>query len=559
MLIRKDHNFISCFNENTGEYIRSGIIENGKDTGVEPFMASFPELLDVGIMGHCIHGMNGLCMAAGVECYQDGLHRNMQNMSVEDFYAIVEQCKGQTYQIALGGCGDPDQHENFEEILQLCSRNRIVPNFTTSGYGMTEEIAKLCKRYCGAVAVSWYRSEYTIKAIEMLIKAGVKTNIHYVLHSESIGEALQRLKEKSFPEGVNAVIFLLHKPIGLGTYEKIIRIENGEFKKFIKYVTEEELPYKIGFDSCTVPALLQQSRNIDVNSIDTCEGARWSAYISADMKMMPCSFDNQEQRWAVDLRNHSIKEAWNSNEFHEFRSFFAEACQSCKRRIHCMGGCPICPEIVLCEEKQKDNGVQYEADSNRLLVVMDEEGNKIVVIPQILFKGKRSISWKEVEKYLIRYIGRIFEVSETDDLILIDKTFVDEYTGSEYTKKLVGALPKIKANMSQGIPEMIEIATGKRWKEDFDNKHKNRAGNGWFRYNTRFAMPVTNGDGEIIEYNIYQAVLIVRYSKNGKLYLYDVQNIKKETRYPSWTNMSDGQKPAPSEGNCNAEHRKKQG
>ena len=104
MLIRKDHNFISCFNENTGEYIRSGIIENGKDTGVEPFMASFPELLDVGIMGHCIHGMNGLCMAAGVECYQDGLHRNMQNMSVEDFYAIVEQCKGQTYQIALGGC-----------------------------------------------------------------------------------------------------------------------------------------------------------------------------------------------------------------------------------------------------------------------------------------------------------------------------------------------------------------------------------------------------------------------------------------------------------------------
>ena len=36
------------------------------------------------------------------------------------------------------------------------------------------------------------------------------------------------------------------------------------------------------------------------------------------------------------------------------------------------------------------------------------------------------------------------------------KTIVDEYTGSEYTKKLVGALPKIKANMSQGIPEMIE-------------------------------------------------------------------------------------------------------
>lgn len=54
--IKKDKNFISCFNQETGFYFRTGILEDGKDTGVDPFMASFPELLDVGIMGHCIHG-----------------------------------------------------------------------------------------------------------------------------------------------------------------------------------------------------------------------------------------------------------------------------------------------------------------------------------------------------------------------------------------------------------------------------------------------------------------------------------------------------------------------
>lgn len=37
------------------------------------------------------------------------------------------------------------------------------------------------QKYCGAVAVSWYRSEYTLNAIQMLLNAGVKTNIHYVL------------------------------------------------------------------------------------------------------------------------------------------------------------------------------------------------------------------------------------------------------------------------------------------------------------------------------------------------------------------------------------------
>ena len=38
--------------------------------------------------------------------------------------------------------------------------------------------------------------------------------------------------------------------------------------------------------------------------------------------------------------------------------------------------------------------------------------------------------------------------------------------------------------------------------------------------------------GEIVNYNIYQAVLIIRYSSNEKLYLYDIQNIKKETSNP---------------------------
>ena len=112
--------------------------------------------------------------------------------------------------------------------------------------------------------------------------------------------------------------------------------------------------------------------------------------------------------------------------------------------------------------------------------------------------------------------------------------------------------------MSQRIPQMIEIATSKRWKEDFDHKHKKKAGNGWFRYNSRFALPITNNDGEIIEYNIFQAVLIIRYSGDGKLYLYDIQNIKKETRYPSWTKLSDGQKPASFDIDCNTNTEKKQ-
>lgn len=250
-----------------------------------------------------------------------------------------------------GGCGDPDQHEDFEEILYLCKEAGIVPNFTTSGLGMTERIAGLCKKYCGAVAVSWYRSGYTLKAIALLTAMGVKTNIHYVLSKQTVTEALCRLKEHSFPEGINAIVFLLHKPVGLGSYKNMIGQDNKEFQELIEYIASEDCDYKIGFDSCTIPALIGHLEKIDADSLDTCEGARWSAYITPDMKMLPCSFDNQEQRWAVNLRTYSVEEAWNGETFEDFRNHFRRACPACMARQKCMGGCPIRPEIVLCREK----------------------------------------------------------------------------------------------------------------------------------------------------------------------------------------------------------------
>lgn len=349
MRIKTDKDFISFFDEGTGQYIRTGIIKNGKDTGRDPFMTSFPELLDIGIMGNCKHGKMGLCVKAGVECYQDGLHSDSPNMNLYDFRRIASQCRGRTYQFALGGCGDPDQHEYFKEILAICKNSGIVPNFTTSGLGMTPEIAQLCRAYCGAVAVSWYRSAYTLRAIRALIDAGVKTNIHYVLSKSSIGEALYRLKEHDFPKGINAIVFLLHKPVGLGSEGEIISRDNDEFKEFIDYINSNRIGYKIGFDSCTVPALVCNQGNISIDSLDTCEGARWSAYITADMKMLPCSFDNQEQRWAIDLRTHTVEEAWNSEEFEVFRNYFRYSCPECSERDLCMGGCPIRPEVTLCE------------------------------------------------------------------------------------------------------------------------------------------------------------------------------------------------------------------
>jgi hypothetical protein len=58
MTIRKyfdsKYKFAEIFDDKTGFYLRTDILdENGKETGVAPFMRSFPALLDIGIMGKC--------------------------------------------------------------------------------------------------------------------------------------------------------------------------------------------------------------------------------------------------------------------------------------------------------------------------------------------------------------------------------------------------------------------------------------------------------------------------------------------------------------------------
>lgn len=351
MLYDETHRFAAGFNPDNGFYYRTNQRDgSGQDTGHDPFMASFPHLLDVGIMGHCTHGLSGRCTQSGIECYQSGASRYEDHMTLEDFRTIADQCAGRTFQFALGGRGDPDQHPQIEAILSTCREHEIVPNFTTSGWGLDEIKAQMCARYCGAVAVSWQRARHTLRAVDTLLDAGVTTNIHFVLDRRSIDEALKMLTDERFPPGINRVIFLLHKPIGQGSREAVLSIRDPKVAEFFALFNHQEYCEVAGFDSCSVPGLVNLSPRVHPASIETCEGARFSAYVTSDMKLLPCSFD-QDQRWAADLRRSSIEDLWSGQAFEDFRERLRSSCPDCSHRSACLGGCPIDPSIVLCEQQ----------------------------------------------------------------------------------------------------------------------------------------------------------------------------------------------------------------
>ena len=205
------------------------------------------------------------------------------------------------------------------------------------------------------MAVSWYRSPYTLAAIQMLLDAGVRTNIHYVLGKNTIDEALERLEHDDFPEGVNAVIFLLHKPSGQGREDNVLSPDDPRVAAFFAQVDRPHR-FKVGVDSCTVPGAINHCKRIAPESLDACEGGRFSCYIGPDLVMVPCSFD-QDRRYAVQLgEGMDIAGAWESEPFEAFRSRILGSCPSCPKREACMGGCPLMPKIVLCDRDDRLQG-----------------------------------------------------------------------------------------------------------------------------------------------------------------------------------------------------------
>ncbi len=300
----------------------------------DPFSLEYPSLMDIGIMGHC----SNRCEF----CYQGDDQK--PNMTLDNFKRIVDESKDYVNQIALGGRGSPNEHENFKEIVEYCRKNNIIPNYTTSGLNLTDEQIEISK-LCGAVAVSDYGKDYTYSAINRLINAGIKTNIHFLLSKKSFLKAIGILFGddmwfgKVNTEKLNAIVFLLFKQQGRA---KTLdwALDSDALKVFCHGVFDKRLAvlrvtrgmkFKLGMDSCLVNKIKRSGVHLtkrEEESMDTCEGARMSVYISPDMRMIPCSFGGSEH--GISLHGKSIKEVWDNGEtFLMFREKLMQDPASC--------------------------------------------------------------------------------------------------------------------------------------------------------------------------------------------------------------------------------------
>jgi MoaA/NifB/PqqE/SkfB family radical SAM enzyme len=322
----------SFFNTETGLYAR--------DT--DPFLCPKPELLDISITNKCTRACSF--------CYMNSSPTGDSFMSIENLNKILDQSDW-VYQIALGG-GEPTVHPQFVEILQTIKRRNICPNYTSNGDNLTENVIEATARYCGAMALSVYDLNRTIENSKHLIGRGIKVNWHWVVSRQTLPIIMNFLKNKKVPVGLNAIIFLLHKPIGRADPTDNLTIEDHP-KILELYETLEKSGIKGGFDACFL-SWVTRYKMTEKNEplLDHCDSARYSAYLDWDLNMSPCSFGRGGTN-SFSLKEFSMDEIWN-NKFEPYRERIRNSVckEKCAKGIFdkCYSGCPILP-INLCEDR----------------------------------------------------------------------------------------------------------------------------------------------------------------------------------------------------------------
>ena len=69
--------------------------------------------------------------------------------------------------------------------------------------------------------------------------------------------------------------------------------------------------------------------------------------------------------------------------------------------------------------------------------------------------GKRKINWKEVEQYLKQYIGEVYEIMDSADIIYVGNDFADKDQAATYLWLPVSYLSRAVMQLLSTAPFLI--------------------------------------------------------------------------------------------------------
>jgi hypothetical protein len=227
-----DANYRSIFFD--GKTIRQKI-----NSSLPALPPKFAEIEDVAI--------NSKCFGNCPYCYTSALHTG------SNFDNIVGKAQNvwgnrslndRPFQIAIGGAGESTLHPDWIEFVKCVRGLGIVPNYTTNGMHLTEEILLATEKYCGGVAVSYHPhiEEFFHQSIYSLSQINTVLNAHIVIGDEKSLNDLKMLFNR-YKNNIKYFVLLPYKAVGRAinietdsTWKKlfdwIFSLDKSEYEKF---------------------------------------------------------------------------------------------------------------------------------------------------------------------------------------------------------------------------------------------------------------------------------------------------------------------------------------
>ena len=322
-------NYRYMFYKHDGRFYRWGKTQDD-DPQFSPFG---PEILDIEIS-------TGDCNMACPWCYKSNSAGNGKHMTLGTFKMILDKMPATLTQIAIG-ITDADSNPDFIPMMHYARRKDIIPNYTTSGRGLNDEILDATAELCGAVAVSVYpqNKELAYWAIREFLSRGMKqVNIHLLYYKENLDFCYQVLSDyhnRLMPQ-VNAIVLLGMKPCGRAK-DNFTPASFDEFGKLVDYCFSTQVP--VGFDSCSAPKFEKWVVGTDLPELDKkkylemcepCESQCFSTYINVDGAVYPCSFTERVEI-GIDMAGveNFISDVWESPEALTWREWLLSNNRNC--------------------------------------------------------------------------------------------------------------------------------------------------------------------------------------------------------------------------------------
>jgi MoaA/NifB/PqqE/SkfB family radical SAM enzyme len=298
-----------------------------------PFSPS-PELVDIAITDKCYMGCT--------YCYQDSRPKR-DHAPKELVEKMIQGFDYAPYQVAIGG-GEPTLHPDLPYILRRARELGSVPNYTTAGDQIREDVIEATNEVCGGVAmtyhsfkgIDWFVSHY--QALRDRLK--VQLNVHLIADKDVATNLLALCSRYKELGRLRLVLLAYYPDVGRASMDRLLakRTYMKDLPEAIKFARVSG--FDIAFSEGLLPFFLSRpGLGVETKFAMAVEG-KFSCYFDTRGRIAVSSFDHRGLNWERDdevrptVFTHSSQSMWDKL-WGSHTSPRGDACYDCAQRPRC--------------------------------------------------------------------------------------------------------------------------------------------------------------------------------------------------------------------------------